>query len=51
MKQVKLEAESLNGIMTVTSDFINTKLLPKYNEISIKTYKLNNEWISQIKYK
>lgn len=42
MKQVVLESESFKGIMTVTSDFINTNLLPKYNKIEIKTIQLAN---------
>lgn len=50
MKQVTLQSESLNGIMTLTTDFINANILPKYNKINIQTYQLKNKWVSEIKY-
>ena len=51
MKQVTLESESLNGIMTITSDFINANILPKYSNIKINTIQLKDKWVSEIKYK
>lgn len=50
MKQVVLQSESFNGIMTVTNDFINSNLLPKYNKIEIKTFVYKNTWVSKIYY-
>ena len=50
MKQVILQSESLNGIMTLTTDFINANILPKYNKINIKTIQLENYWQSTIFY-
>lgn len=50
MKQVVLQSESLTGIMTVTTDFINSNLLPKYNKIVIKTVQLADYWQTTIDY-
>lgn len=50
MKQVVLQSESLNGIMTLTTDFINANILPKYNKIIIKTFQINTIWFSEINY-
>ena len=50
MNQVTLQSESLNGIMTLTTDFVNANLLPKYSEIKIKTFRVKYTWISEIQY-
>lgn len=50
MKQVTLQSESLNGIMTLTTDFINANILPKYNKIKIKTKQFDDYWQSTIYY-
>lgn len=50
MKQVILQSESLNGIMTLTTDFINANILPKYNKIKIKTFINEDTWVSEIYY-
>lgn len=50
MKQVTLQSESFDGIMALTTNFLNSNIILKYSKIKIKTLQQTDYWQSVIYY-
>lgn len=49
-KKVVLESGTLEGILKLTTDFLQANILKDYNTIKIKTMELEDKCVSEIQY-